>query len=116
MATQCKACNGVYEALSADNVPYAHVCPPRSLVHVKRAGAWTDIDLASLAKTDTVIVRRGDVLFSVFVSDAQGGDVRVGDTTVERSNKRDENPDITRAAAKDGTRPMKAAGAGVQAV
>ena len=35
---ECLACHGTYDAMSADRVPYAHVCPPEILVIAQPLG------------------------------------------------------------------------------
>lgn len=34
---KCNACGGTYEPVSADGVPYFHVCPPSSVADVRAA-------------------------------------------------------------------------------
>jgi hypothetical protein len=55
---QCLSCQGTYEPLSADGVPYFHVCSPITAVRVERNGREMLVELAALKDTDVVRAQR----------------------------------------------------------
>lgn len=91
---KCKACGGEYQDTTAGGVRYFHVCPPVTHVRVERGGQWTDVPLADLRATDAINVSRAGATVKVLRSALQADDIRLGDTLVERPNKRDENVKI----------------------
>lgn len=112
MATlQCKSCGGVYDDVQRDGIRYFHACAPVTRVAVERAGSPTVVDLKDVKPDDTITVTRSGATTKTTVSTAQAGDARLGDTIVERPNKRDEN--VTGPPAKPGDpAPIKSPGAG----
>jgi hypothetical protein len=88
---RCNSCQGEYDDVSEDGVPYFHACPPVLRVRVTRDGQAQTVDLADVRPTDTVLVRRGDQELEVPAGELQRDDVRVGDVTRERADRRDEN-------------------------
>lgn len=92
MAKRCRACSGVYEPTGSDGVPYYHVCPPITLVAVQRDGKAQRVPLAELQPTDSVRVQRGADRVTTSVAAQQRDDHRIGDSLLERPNKRDERP------------------------
>jgi hypothetical protein len=88
---RCNTCQGEYDDVSDDGVPYFHACPPVTRVRVKRDGEASTVDLGDVRPTDTVRVRRGDQELEVRVDELQRDDQRVGDVTRERLDRRDEN-------------------------
>lgn len=112
---RCKSCGGEYTDVQADGTRYAHVCPPTTQATVERAGKSTTVDLAAVQPTDTIVVQRGTTTVKIAVSELQPGDVRIGDVTVERADKRDENP-IGPSLVPGEPAPIKAEGQGVTPV
>ena len=109
---ECLACHGTYDAVSADRVPYAHVCPPEILVIAQPLGgailerplsAWAGITLVPDQATADQLVAAG----------ADPATIAIGLSRREarRPGHRDENPDRT-APAVDGIRPIVSEGAG----
>jgi len=92
---KCSACGGTYESTMKDGVAYFHACPPLSLSHVERAGAPMDVPISDLKPTDTIEVMRAGAKVKILANTMQPDDQRVGDTTIERPNKRDENIVVT---------------------
>ena len=66
---RCSVCNGKYRDVQSDGMAYAHVCPPVTVLTVKRGAATVDVDL----------------------HDVKSGDVEVSRRAVERLNARNEN-------------------------
>lgn len=66
---RCISCQGEYDDVGADGVPYFHACPPIARVRIRRDGQALTVDLADLLPTDE----------------------RIADVTRERPDRRDEN-------------------------
>lgn len=115
MAIRCKACGGVYEPIQSDGTEYYHVCPPITLVAAQRDGKALYVPLPELRETDSVRVQRGDSRVTVTVAALEPGDRRLGDTTIERSDKRDERP-VERFRNGQMVAEPTAVGAGVETV
>lgn len=88
---RCKSCGGEYEPILPTGARYFHACAPLLRVRVERAGAWADVPLSEFKPTDLIEVRRAGATVKVQANAVQPDDVRLGDTFVERPNKRDEN-------------------------
>lgn len=91
---RCRSCGGEYEPLTPTGLRYFHACPPAVHVRVERAGQWSDVPLRDLRATDAINVSRAGATVKVQVNALQADDIRLGDTLVERPNKRDENVKI----------------------
>jgi hypothetical protein len=92
---KCTSCGGVYEPAQPGGVKYLHVCPPITRVHVERATLPMDVPITDLQPTDTIEVMRAGVKQKILANAVINGDQRLGDTLIERPNKRDENVTIT---------------------
>jgi len=92
---KCTACGGVYEPAQPGGLHYFHACSPLSRVRVERAGAPMDVPLSDLKPTDTIEVVRAGVKQKILANAIIDGDARLGDTMIERPNKRDENVVVT---------------------
>ncbi len=68
---RCNSCQGTYEDLSADGVPYYHACPPLTLTYVALPGGKEHL----------------------LEGEMRPGEVVVRVESPERPNKRDENLD-----------------------
>lgn len=114
---KCKSCEGVYEPTQPGGFRYFHACPPIAHVEVERAGAPLTVPLADVKPTDTITVLRAGKLEKVLVSAQQADDQRLGDTFLERPDKRDENV-IVAGYDDKGTAiaAAKSEGQGVEAV
>lgn len=88
---KCQSCGATYEPTLRDGSKYFHACAPLVHVRVERDGKAEDVLLSDLKPTDTIDVIRGGAPAKTLVSEQRADDVRVGDTFVERANKRDEN-------------------------
>lgn len=116
MATmKCQSCNGVYESLGPDDVPYTHACGPVTRVAIERGGVAQLVDLAAVRDTDVLTVQRNGAEVQVSVKETQPDDVRIGDVTAPRPNARNENWD-PKAYPVKGVWPTKAAGLGAVAI
>lgn len=91
---QCRTCEGVYETVQRDGVQYFHACPPLSHVRVTRAGVERDVPHSDLRPTDLITVQRAGAVVELPALAAQPGDQRLGDTFIDRPDKRDENVKI----------------------
>lgn len=112
---RCLSCGGTYDPISADGVPYFHVCPPITAVRAERNGKPVLVELAALRDSDVVNVQRDGAIVSVAIKAIQADDLRLGDTPIERPNKRDERPARTFVDGEPVVGP-KEEGAGVEAV
>ena len=92
---KCTACGGVYEPAQPGGFQYFHACSPLSRAHVERAGAPMDVPLSDLKPTDTIEVLRAGAKVKILANAMIDGDTRVGDTSIERPNKRDDNVVVT---------------------
>lgn len=91
---RCKSCGGEYSDTLKDGSRYAHACPPIILVSVERDGRPARVSLGELRPTDVIAVTRAGEPAKALAGAMLPDDIRVGDTFVERENKRDENPKI----------------------
>lgn len=111
---KCKSCGGEYEPKTRDGAAYYHTCPPLLQVRVERAGQWSAVPLADLRATDAINVSRAGATVKVQASAIQVDDLRLGDTLVERPNKRDENVKVIGYdKAGNALTEVKSEGAGV---
>ena len=114
---QCNSCRGIYDDVSADGVPYAHVCAPITFVAIERDGAAQAVPLTELQPTDVIVVKRGDRAIELPAADVAPDDVRLGDEARERPNKRDENPaPVSRLDAPNTKRAIRAEGDGAKTI
>lgn len=88
---RCNSCGGVYEDRSASGAPYYHACPPLPRVLIRTL-------LGAVEPFETVVSvtlvddgRGGIVAQRTFNPPLPLGAVDLGDTFIERPNKRDEN-------------------------
>lgn len=115
MTRQCNACQGIYETVSADGVPYFHVCAPISAVAVERNGKAILVPVAAVQPADVITVIRAGKATPIRADAIQADDQRVGDVAIERPNKRDETPVPEIVNGKRTSRPA-AEGAGAIAI
>lgn len=114
---KCLSCGGVYDPVSQGGGRYYHACPPIIRVAVERDGAAQLVDLADVKSTDVIAVQRAGAAVKVAVADVKADDMRLGDTFVERADKRDENVRIV-GVDQHGSAKVepKSPGKGVEAV
>lgn len=114
---KCRACGGEYDTDQPGGFLYFHVCPPLSRIRVTRGGVEQDVAADSVRPTDTVKVRRAGAVVDVLVSAVQPDDQRVGDSSIERPNRRDENVVVSGYDERGHpTVTIRSAGAGVDRV
>lgn len=113
MRWQCVTCAGIYDDVGPDGVRYFHACPPLRRVLLLAPGGQTvvadhavAVDLVDDGTGKKTIVR-------TFTPPLPPGHTFVGETTIARPNRRDENV----AGVDDQGRPViKAPGGGVVVV
>lgn len=119
---RCNSCQGEYDDVGADGLLYFHSCPPVTRVRVTRDGQAQTVDVADVRPTDSVRVQRAGRAVDVVVSELQPDDVRLGDGTGERPDRRDENAALlggeeeADARGREGRRRIKAIGRGATVV
>jgi len=94
MRVRCNTCQGEYDTVAADGLPYMHVCPPVLGVKVRHAdGTRAIVALEAVAVDDQVI----------------------GEVYLARKRGRDETPDLANRDAA-GVPRIKAEGRGVTTI
>lgn len=104
----CNSCLGEFDAVAVDGARYFHACGPETLVAVRRGADRLSVPVADLVANDVVRVLRAGGQVEVSEQRFEPGDLRIGDTLRERSNRRDENvgPEPRyRFRLRDGTEP-----------
>jgi hypothetical protein len=108
---RCNACNGEYEDIGLDNMPYFHACPPVTVARVTRAGRSQTVPVSDVRATDQIVVLRNNQQTTIAAGDIQPTDTRIGDELAPRANARDENSALI-GGEVEGTRRIRRIGAG----